>query len=69
MLPSVATTLIYIQFSPAFLLFAAGNDPDGPQYDMCFGGRRKFCMTKYEDLGECSFKRRRKNIYLSVIWG
>ncbi|XP_072177437.1 uncharacterized protein [Diadema setosum] len=34
----------------AVAAIAAGNDPHGPQYDLCFGGRRKFCKTKYEDL-------------------
>lgn len=29
---------------------AGNDDPNWPKYDLCFGGRRKFCMSKYEDL-------------------
>lgn len=34
----------------AFACIKAGNAPDGPQYDLCFGGRRNFCKTLYQDL-------------------
>lgn len=26
--------------------------PNGGRYDLCFGGRRQFCKSRYEDLGE-----------------
>ncbi|XP_071793049.1 uncharacterized protein [Asterias amurensis] len=28
----------------------ANKDPDEPVYDICFGGRRQFCKSNYEDL-------------------
>ncbi|XP_071827770.1 uncharacterized protein [Apostichopus japonicus] len=34
----------------AYACIKAGNPPDGIQYDLCFGGRRNFCKTVYEDL-------------------
>lgn len=27
------------------------DDPNQPRYDLCFGGRRVFCKTRYSDLG------------------
>ncbi|XP_041476526.1 peroxisome proliferator-activated receptor gamma coactivator-related protein 1-like [Lytechinus variegatus] len=34
----------------AVAAITAGHDPNWPKYDLCFGGRRKFCTKKYEDL-------------------
>jgi len=28
------------------------DDPNQPHYDLCFGGRRAFCKTRYSDLGK-----------------
>jgi hypothetical protein len=28
------------------------DDPNQPRYDLCFGGRRAFCKTRYSDLGK-----------------
>ncbi|XP_060071270.1 NK-tumor recognition protein-like [Ylistrum balloti] len=35
----------------AYAAIEKGNDfQDGPPFELCFGGRRKFCETEYEDL-------------------
>jgi len=36
-------------------LFLDGNKVSGPNFNLCFGGRRLFCKTDYADLGRCSF--------------
>lgn len=37
----------------AFRALEHGNDNTSlPQYDLCFGGRRAFCRSKYADLGK-----------------
>lgn len=28
------------------------DDPTQPHYELCFGGRRKFCRERYADLGK-----------------
>lgn len=32
------------------------DDPNQPHYDLCFGGRRAFCKTRYSDLGKAACK-------------
>lgn len=38
----------------AFRAIEQGADlaPVGSKYDLCFGGRRQFCKSRYEDLGK-----------------
>lgn len=39
--------------SDAYEAVERGNDDKTqPRYDLCFGGRRKFCRQRYADLGE-----------------
>lgn len=43
----------FLYNTDAYTAVEHGNDnPSLPRYDLCFGGRRAFCKSKYADLGK-----------------